>query len=419
MALEAVGIPPEECTIDQVNRVLGAMPLRGAAWEQVAGAASHYGCRATLCVPSTLRQVRGWTDAGIPVLIGWNTGNEWSHASLIFDVTDNEVHIADPNIPNPDRTVRVMSHDDFYEKWWEKSPEGYKVRRPAMAIEREITPDGRQVMAGTKDRKSKPTVKQTALFLQKMGLPPPFHIVPRSQSGRNPVLTVLVEDTSDAEHIQMRAKNKRWQVRAEPVGGKTLLAIRTKNQEPDGRLTVLKRAAYSGNPDKKPIYPHEIDHGYEKPVSGGSDVMQKLVREYQREQGVKTADMEAALAPMRVDPPKKGLEGEIETLKYYASHPGDFMPSGQPLGQEDPEIKKRAVSVLQDLIKALEKGDRAKAGMVVHRMPQDYSVVITGTVMDFVNKGWPRKAVETPARPARPARPVSDINTLWRTLESR
>jgi hypothetical protein len=150
MALEALGIPPEECSIEQVNRVLGAAPLRGASWEQVAGAASHYGCRATLVVPSTLRQVRAWTDAGVPVLIGWNTGNEWSHASLIFHVDDTHVHIADPNIPNPDQTVRVLTHDDFYEKWWEKSGEGYKVRRPAMAIEREITPDGRQIMARAK-----------------------------------------------------------------------------------------------------------------------------------------------------------------------------------------------------------------------------------------------------------------------------
>lgn len=193
MALEALGLPPDECSIENVNRVLGAMPLRGASWEQVAGAASHFGCRSTLVIPSTLRQVRSWTDRGVPVLIGWNTGNEWSHASLIFDVTDTQVFIADPNIPNPDQTVRVLSHDEFYEKWWEKASEGYKVRRPAMAIELEITPDGRQVVA-----------------------------------------------------------------------------------------------SYKGNPNGKPIYPNEIDHGYDKPISGGSDVMTKLVEKYRFEQGLPT-----------------------------------------------------------------------------------------------------------------------------------
>ena len=388
MALEALGIPPEECSIENVNRVLGAMPLRGAAWEQVAGAASHFGCRATLVVPSTLRQVRDWTDAGIPVIIGWNTGNEWSHASLIFDVTDDLVYIADPNIPNPDKTVRTLSHDEFYEKWWEKSGEGYKVRRPAMAIEREITPDGRQVMAsadpdfqkfwdvelkklsvkynlsdpkgqvnfriavssktedlkfsglrelvktwggksqgrtqqdfafaladawmkrqgrqvmasgpprdadkvpGTdlfvskepsqspwrgqkpqykvynrhggviggspdrakaismakaefsktaKSKATKPTVKQTAEFLKKMGLKPPFDIIPRSKSGRNPVVVVTLEE-DEAERVRMKAKAKRWNVRWEPQDDDQIqLAIRTDDQKP---IPGLARVAF-------------------------------------------------------------------------------------------------------------------------------------------------------------------------------
>jgi hypothetical protein len=149
MSLEALGLPLSEVGVEQVNKVLGAQPLQGASWDQVAGAASHFGCRATLVVPSTLAQVRAWTDAGTPVLIGWNTGSEWSHASLIFDVTDTHVYIADPNITNPERTTHVLPHDEFYEKWYEKAAPGYKIRRSAMAIEREITPDGRQVMASS------------------------------------------------------------------------------------------------------------------------------------------------------------------------------------------------------------------------------------------------------------------------------
>ncbi|MFA6235582.1 MAG: hypothetical protein WC824_15545, partial [Bacteroidota bacterium] len=70
MALGALGFSEEECKIERVNDVLGAMPLHGASWDQVAGAASHFGCRAVLVVPCMLEQVREWTDAGIPVLIG-------------------------------------------------------------------------------------------------------------------------------------------------------------------------------------------------------------------------------------------------------------------------------------------------------------------------------------------------------------
>jgi len=148
MALRALGI---DCTEDETADVMGVRPMRGATWEDALAAAQHYGCRATLCVPATLQQVKEWTDAGDPVLIAWNPENrEWSHASVIFDVTEEHtVHVADPNIPDPDETVRVVPRKDFYSKWSEKWPR-YLVRRPAMRITREITPDGRQVMAGSR-----------------------------------------------------------------------------------------------------------------------------------------------------------------------------------------------------------------------------------------------------------------------------
>lgn len=138
---------------DEVNRVMGARPMKGAAWEEALACAQHYGCRATLTTPATVTQLKAWTDQGIPVMIAWNPeGRDWSHASVVFDVVDGPegrvVHVADPNIPNPEKTVRVVGEDDFYGKWYEKWP-NYLVRRPALAIEREITTDGRQVVASS------------------------------------------------------------------------------------------------------------------------------------------------------------------------------------------------------------------------------------------------------------------------------
>lgn len=145
IALEALKVM--ECSESQVNKVLGAVPLQGASWEQCSAAASHYGCRTTLVVPATLNMVRGWTDAGSPVLIGWNPeGREWSHASLVFDVDDQYVYVADPNIPDPNQTVRKVTHQEFYGKWYEKY-NGYMVRRPAMRVEREVSDAGRQMVA--------------------------------------------------------------------------------------------------------------------------------------------------------------------------------------------------------------------------------------------------------------------------------
>lgn len=149
MCLRALG---HEVTEDEVNQVMGARPMRGAAWEQALACAQHYGCRATLTMPCTVEQLKQWTDAGIPVMIAWNPeGRDWSHASVVFDVDDEmNVYVADPNIPNPKKTVRVVSEDEFYGKWSEKFPD-YLVRRPACAIEREITVNGENVrMASSK-----------------------------------------------------------------------------------------------------------------------------------------------------------------------------------------------------------------------------------------------------------------------------
>lgn len=164
MALRALGYPTNE---DQVNKVMGAQPMRGAAWEQALACAQHYGVRATLTVPSTVTQLKEWTDAGKPVMIAWNPeGRDWSHASLVFDVTDRPetlashqqlidspgpglyVWVADPNLPHPEKTVRIVHEDEFYSRWSEKWP-NYLVRRPACCLEREITPSGRQVMASS------------------------------------------------------------------------------------------------------------------------------------------------------------------------------------------------------------------------------------------------------------------------------
>lgn len=152
MALGAQGVDADE---DTVNKVMGCKPMQGASWEQALAAAQHFGMRGTLITPCAMSQLKEWTDKGVPVMIAWNPeGRDWSHASVVFDVTDEGIHVADPNIPDPDQTVRVVSKDEFLRKWFEKWP-NYLVRRPALAIEREITQDGRQVMASQGPRASR------------------------------------------------------------------------------------------------------------------------------------------------------------------------------------------------------------------------------------------------------------------------
>ena len=147
MCLRALGVV---CTEDEVNKVMGARPMKGASWEDALACLQHYGMRSTLVCPSSVPQLKSWTDQGVPVMIAWNPeGRDWSHASVVFDVdSEMKVYVADPNIPDPEETVRVVSKDEFYKKWFEKWP-NYLVRRPALAIEREISLEGAQRFASS------------------------------------------------------------------------------------------------------------------------------------------------------------------------------------------------------------------------------------------------------------------------------
>lgn len=163
-ALKAHG---KDMTEAGVNKVLGASPMGGATWEAMLATVQYFGLRGTLVVPSTIAQLKSWTDAGIPVVIAWNPeGRPWSHASTVFHVDDDHtVHIMDPNIPDPSETVRVVPKAEFYKKWYEAIGDKLIVRRPAMSVEREVTVDGRQVMAGKKELRSQKD-RAMARFLQ-------------------------------------------------------------------------------------------------------------------------------------------------------------------------------------------------------------------------------------------------------------
>jgi hypothetical protein len=158
-----------------VNKVLGASALRGARWEEAMAALQYFGLRGHLVVPATLKMVKSWTDQGIPVMIAWNPeGRPWSHASVIFDVDAVNVHIMDPNCPNPEEVVRVVPINEFYSKWYEKFSDSVLIRRPALAVTMEVdsvgtpkpdlfssTPDlaPREVMAGKKERERAKALK--------------------------------------------------------------------------------------------------------------------------------------------------------------------------------------------------------------------------------------------------------------------
>ncbi len=150
MALNSLGFQTTEADIDQLVQ---AQPMDGADWVKIISCLQHFGCRSNLVVPSTVNQIKNWTDQGKPVLISWNPESKpWSHASVVFDVQTDQsgitkVFVADPNIPDPNQTVRVVPSEIFYRKWVEKDALP-NIRRPALFIEREIDRNGHPTMSG-------------------------------------------------------------------------------------------------------------------------------------------------------------------------------------------------------------------------------------------------------------------------------
>lgn len=190
-ALKAHG---KDVTEADVNKVLGASPMAGARWEEILSCCQYFGMRGTLVVPSTIAQLKAWTDAGIPVIIAWTPRDRpWAHASVVYNVDDTHVHVMDPNLPDPNHTSIVLTHEEFYSKWFEKFSDTVFVRRPAMAIEREVTVDGRQVMAGKKELRSQ---KDRGMSRHLKQGPDPFYDVPpswekvrRPKTSQQPLMT--------------------------------------------------------------------------------------------------------------------------------------------------------------------------------------------------------------------------------------
>jgi hypothetical protein len=247
-------------TEEEVNRVMGASPFRGASWEELLATAQYFGMRGTLVVPATLSMLKAWTDRGIPVIIAWNPEDRpWSHASVVVDVKeDNTVHVMDPNIPDPNEHFRVVSGQEFYKIWGEPLGDKMIVRRPACAIEREVSPEGRQMVAS----------KQSAVDEQMM--------------NRASNLLNYMDERDALKHLIKEGVSRQDAFLAVKAG-KRLMKDRTRVFE-QGRQK-RREAGYRGNPGGKDIYENDVEHGYGEPLAGGTDVMRKLQNRLLHEQG--------------------------------------------------------------------------------------------------------------------------------------
>lgn len=87
---------------------------KGTSPSNLASAAKHFGLVGNWMSYGTVRDLKKYVDAGVPVIVNWFSVNE-GHYSVVVGVDDNKIVIADPETA----TKRKFSHDDFTRIWFD------------------------------------------------------------------------------------------------------------------------------------------------------------------------------------------------------------------------------------------------------------------------------------------------------------
>ena len=361
MCLQALGA--EHADEDTVNKTLGAMPMRGACWEQALACCNHYGFRSTLIVPATLPMLKQYTDQGFPIIIAYNPeGKDWSHASVIFDIDDElNVHIADPNMADPDETVRVMSKGDFYKVWCEPY-NGYTIRRPAMVIQPEISRDGRQLLASYFNKsKGDTSMSKNASDLGKL----------------SEELSLLSEQMIMGKSKRKKNKNKS-QPTTEPAGHKSkTVTVRGKPKKQRNELhrEFVERGRPGGGVHKNKKKYNRKDKSWKAKAS----LQQPL--QTRPDYGVRNAELEEQTMKMsELDMLAMELEARIKSKENYSDKEvqesiDDHFPNGAPdinkvrenskEKQGEMFVSEQEVDAVEDaLLSMMENGEMEKMALL-------------------------------------------------------
>lgn len=121
-------------------------------------------------------------------------------------------------------------------------------------------------------------------------------------------------------------------------------------------LMPLIRAAaeaepYDGNADGKPIYDHKIDHGYDEPLAGGTDVMRRLQNQFRKEQGLSER-------PASPEIPKTASDQVQAAYSILAAGVFEFDEATQRIGDKRLRLMARKAHALIDEIHRTLQGSQ-------------------------------------------------------------
>jgi hypothetical protein len=109
------------------------------------------------------------------------------------------------------------------------------------------------------------------------------------------------------------------------------------------RRVVLGAAAYTGNPGGGSIYPVQVDHGYDEPLAGGTDVMRKLQNRLLTEQGRE---------PRPESPRLAAVKPSVPALRKPMYQMGDGLVGVQEVARTELAGDVKLVKLVSDLTRA-------------------------------------------------------------------
>lgn len=127
-----------------------------------------------------------------------------------------------------------------------------------------------------------------------------------------------------------------------------------------------KYAGYTGNPDSEDIYPTKINHGYDEPLAGGTDVMRRLQNILLLEQGLDPRPESPKLAFNNGVNNMKRLSSETIESKFEKGVPADPTENMSPEDAEKwEEMNDKYQDQLKKAISNVDKLSRFEEGKPV------------------------------------------------------
>jgi len=117
------------------------------------------------------------------------------------------------------------------------------------------------------------------------------------------------------------------------------------------------KASYEGNPNGQPIYDHAINHGYDEPLAGGTDVMRRLQNQLRKEQGLSERPPSPEIPKTAGDKLGAAYNAVVGSVFVFAEVVQEATPKNAKLRA----LARKAHALLDEIHRALPNPDARKS----------------------------------------------------------